>query len=73
MISSDSQALIAATADGAITFFHVPTGQELLSIPEIGVVEHHEFSKVGRQLLCWVHGTKNNEPDEIVILDATSP
>lgn len=77
--SPDGLSLVSAMPDGAVIFTHVATGQELLQIPNVGIMYSIdlEFSIRDRCLVCRSRHNNTNPPmdapDEIVILDGADP
>ena len=69
--SPDSKTLVTATEDRSIKFSHIATGQELLELPDIGLVHRLEFSDDGHRLICQTSTYDGTTPDEVEIFDAS--
>ena len=73
IFSPDGRTLVTATLDKALTFTHVSTGEELLRVENVGIVNRIEFSDRDRFLACRSEPHDSTLPFEIVVLDGFYP
>ena len=71
--SPDGRLLATGAEDGAIKFWHVGSGQELLELQNAGLVQHLEFTDDGDRLICQIRspGLGAASADRLLIFDGS--